>query len=371
MAIYLLVYSITLLCFISKKKILQNVGFIVLCLFTVLRYDVGNDYDNYFYGIESTANSFREHHYLDAIIHCRDLASIIIIFLCQYFPKPQLFVIGIYGVLSLILFRKSLFLLPGEKNLNLFWGFLGIYLLTIYPYSLNAIRQSVSIGAFCVSIKYIQKANIKRYLSLILIAFAFHTSAIILFPLYLIRKFKIGIILKSVVLIILTLGAFTGSWSPLFEKIKYFSVFYEGMSDTYLNAVEMNSGLGFLLKVILYFSIILVCQKKFPIISNIIFISLCLYLFSSSVAIFERIAFYLMFVSYLAIPLIMERRNISTQIIFQKYFISLTLLIYGGYETYKGAYGILPYKTIFSREIEYHNFKIRDYRNSINIHLGR
>ena len=57
--------------------------------------------------------------------------------------------------------------------------------------STNAVRQALAIGIFLNAIPYIVRGNPLKYAALILAAALFHKSALILLPLYLLRKIKL------------------------------------------------------------------------------------------------------------------------------------------------------------------------------------
>lgn len=59
--------------------------------------------------------------------------------------------------------------------------------------SINTIRNGISIMLFMLSIKFISKHNIKKYLFYILLAICFHKTALIFIPLYFFIKYKFRI----------------------------------------------------------------------------------------------------------------------------------------------------------------------------------
>lgn len=76
-----------------------------------------------------------------------------------------------------------------EQHRNiLFWGILLFFIAGPFLSSLNVIRQSIAFFVFLFSLQFIIKKDWRRYLVSIFVAFSFHSSSIILLPLYLVNR---------------------------------------------------------------------------------------------------------------------------------------------------------------------------------------
>lgn len=95
-----------------------------------------------------------------------------------------------------------------------------LYKLFIYG-NLVAVRQSVAIGLFLISIKYIEENKFYKYLIINIIGSCFHSSALILIPFFFIRKIdfkKVNLIkLISFTLLMMVIS------SPLLKIFAYIS----------------------------------------------------------------------------------------------------------------------------------------------------
>ncbi len=58
----------------------------------------------------------------------------------------------------------------------------------LFEYSLGIFRQMIALGILLLSIKYIQKRNVKKYLLLVAVAMSFHFTAILFLPMYWLSK---------------------------------------------------------------------------------------------------------------------------------------------------------------------------------------
>ncbi len=137
-------------------------------------------------------------------------------------------------------------------------------------WSMNGVRQFVSIAIFLYSINFIILKDFKRYILLILLASTFHTSALLLIPIYFIPYEKIWspyvwFVLFMCSLFIGNISALSDSLYPFFSNIVetfsmfkgYLSYFERGK----FNASEVNLGLGYAFRIIVAFFIFYFSEK--------------------------------------------------------------------------------------------------------------
>ena len=149
------------------------------------------------------------------------------------------------------------------KNFNFF---LIIFLYKMFFYdTFISMRQSVSMVIFFIALQFIEKKKPVKYWILCTIALFFHNSAIILFPLYFIRNFKISkktfMIINIVGLIFLILNI-TGIF--VFNPINVINILFSNnsialeKSNSYFDITEKISIIHsleyFVIAIILYFN---------------------------------------------------------------------------------------------------------------------
>ena len=69
-----------------------------------------------------------------------------------------------------------------------FWGVLLYFLIGPFFSSLNLVRQSLAFFVFLYSLRYIENREGKKYVVAMVLAFGFHTSSLVLAPLYFVNR---------------------------------------------------------------------------------------------------------------------------------------------------------------------------------------
>ncbi|WP_341659289.1 EpsG family protein [Vibrio sp.] len=179
-----------------KDKIIDYyLYFFVLCisvLFIGLRYEVGADYTEYsslFYSADSTRF---------------EPLSNIIFELFRYFGFT-------YNSLSLFLFVITVFLFTlSIKGLQYKTLLLVSFIFFLFVPLTSTIRQGLSLPFFILAI--INHDSIKKYILFSLLGSLFHASALILLPLYFVKKIRMT---KALFLILLCFSLILGYLNPI------------------------------------------------------------------------------------------------------------------------------------------------------------
>lgn len=160
----------------------------------------------------------------------------------------------------LVAFISWFFLFKGiaAKILPLFIFF--IFVDEYFFWSMNGIRQFVSISVFVYSVRFIHARNFKLYVFYIVLAALFHTSALILFILYFIPwdrvyKPKIWFVLFTVSLFLantpIILNSIESALMNLGNSIPVLSVYLKYFEGGRFEASTKEVGLGYFFKVII------------------------------------------------------------------------------------------------------------------------
>lgn len=195
---YILLYFIILFLNISyvvtKKKIMLKLLFIILVLFSGLRYEVGKDFTSYemvFTLIEKNIISYE--------ITKLEKGYLILLEVVNFFNGTQQLVFLIMAIISNYFIYKFIL----ETSDDIFMSISIFFLVGIYYASgFNGIRQYLAISIFLFSIKYIEEKNILKYFIFILIASLFHKSCFILIGLYFILRRNYSFMIQIMILII-------------------------------------------------------------------------------------------------------------------------------------------------------------------------
>jgi transmembrane protein EpsG len=226
-------------------------SFILIFLFLAFRYNYGNDYQAYlnlFYEVnkDSSLNIFDGYY--------REEPGWLL--LCRIF-KP----LGFFAMVAFLsAFSCISYYVFIKKHLPHSYYWLAIFIYVFNPgfllINMTQMRQFVALSIFLYAIDFIYKKDPIRYFLLILIASFFHSSALILLPVYLlfVKEFKIkswgSIILLS---IFFALFIFVGFISTYLSD---FIIIYYPKYAIYEDVSKLNSGFG-LVSIVVVFALII------------------------------------------------------------------------------------------------------------------
>ncbi len=149
--------------------------------------------------------------------------------------------------------------------------FFGILTNGFFFWTMSGLRQSIAIGIFFYAIKYIIEKKPWHYALSIVIASLFHTSALIMLPVYLLGKLQFN---KKVVLYLFLFSLFlVGNYQSIHEVFSdYISMLvtklgfsaYTGYLESQkltANLSRMGSGLGVVLRIAMFLYILYMSEK--------------------------------------------------------------------------------------------------------------
>jgi len=193
-----------------------------------------------------------------------------------------------------------------------------------YPYSLNILRQFVSISIFYYwGIKYINEKNLLRYLVIIFICSSIHLSSIILVPLYFLANKKYNIYVLLTIWLLSIFLAFFASGEDFFlffQKTQTFIELFYNLKRNYLagsQSLVIKSSYIRLITFNLLLLIALLNYKKFSkgdhlIFFNLFFISIVFYNILYQFMVLGRIVFYFEVSLIFLIPIVIVNLKSKT-----------------------------------------------------------
>ena len=359
--------------YIAKNKNLRYFyifSWIVIFLFLALRYNYGNDYQNYldyFLSLRErpsfeSIKSLVMDSLLYKMVYSNNQGVQLVIaesalnvefgwrLLCLLFQPLGFFSM----VASLALFDCIVYYSFIKRFVPPSYYWLAVFLYFFSPnmmlYLSTTMRQSVAVSLFVISIKYILNKEFFKYTGMIFLASLFHRSSIILLPLYLIN-IKINKSLAIGILFIYLSSFFLGEQLLLiFNKVtssyglKYF---------IYTEPIRTGLGLGMLFNLIILILLLFYYRNnsnKLVIFINLTIIYIILFPLKYTIPIISRLNMYFFPFFIVVYPYILIRKYRN----FPKYpFILLviyyTVAAFWGYThspIVRDSLG--TYKTIFS-----------------------
>ncbi len=336
----------------GNSKYGLKISFIIIFFFLAFRYNYGNDYTSYFDFFESIKSSSIIEFY-ESTDSRVEFGWIII---NKIFSSVGFFAL----VAVLALFNCIVYYHFIKKYVPVKYYWFGVFLYTFSPYimliQLSAMRQTIAILLFVLAIDFIISRRMYWYFVFIIIASFFHTSALILLPLYFLKdlnkKFSKSSIFIFPILFVLLLAmrGFTKDSITSIISSSYFDQ-YEG----YLNIEP--AGIGFMVPFSFGIMIIILIRTRFQNVKlrPLYMIALIYTLFTPIIYLFpmtNRLSFYFQIVNISVFPLILSLGKRSAfKLIFLGVMIIFTLymfFVFFNSNTWIDFYGV--YKTIFSSE---------------------
>jgi len=327
-----------------------RISFSIIFIFLGLRYNFGNDYQAYlnsFIGI----NSYNRIDFFDETVRLEPGW----VFLCRLFKPLGFFIF----VIALALINCIIYYHFIKKYVPVKYYWLAVFLYIFNPEFMlvhtSAMRQSVSIGLFIFSLDYLFKKDAIRYFLCVGIAWLFHSSSLILIPVFFLRllKWKINKAYIPIYISILILLFIFGNFFQLYlnQFVNNYFLQYEIYHD--IGGSGIGTGLG-LLYLSIPFTLLLYYEsfqkKEISLLFKISIFSFVFVPLSLMLLIITRIGMFFLPSTIIAYPIIQSSlKKPNSKTIFFVSLIFMTLYNYFQFfqsATYKTHFA--TYQTVFS-----------------------
>jgi len=345
----------TFFAYLAKYPRFQDglkMSFILIFLFLATRYNFGNDYENYhrlFFEINRSASPDLSGQSLSLSVEPAWI-------LLNWIFKP----FGFYAmVAALALFHCYAYFQLMTRYVPRDYYWLAILLYVLNPLflliQLSAMRQGVAICFFLVSLKYLSKRDALRYYLCIGAATLFHTSAIVLVPVFMI-SFYDGRISRTVAFVIVPLFI-TGflCCELLSSPLQDFVAGYFGRYASYRDPGEIGSGIGLCYQTVMLIGILYLATTESTtgessIMCKVAILNYILIPFSMIIQIVDRMEMYFQAATLAVFPMFLCKiKRIEPRIM-----LTVLMIAYVGVAYYKLFYtdlwhdSYISYKTLFS-----------------------
>lgn len=350
-------------CLSSSKKKSYFLVYLIIWLVSVLRYDIGADYENTVYdiidilkAIHSGGNVFD---YVSESM--KEPGLFLFCFLFSWFPSAHIFVIGGYATVFVIFLYKLLNHYQAHK-----WGVIIYFLSIIIFQAWDWIRQA---NAMIIMLYAISMFNVERYkksLIFVFLAIFFHYSVIFVIPfMFLFKKLSISNKKMAIVLFVSLLLAFLGIFKSVYELALSSIPFYGEMymaSDKYASFDEQNySSIPFVFSSIWFIFLVFFSKKEHHPWPELLFVGAILFMISGSSLLMDRTAWFFTCSQIVLTPLVC--RDNKKKIFNVLFFIMIILhfiLINRRFFIEGEGRGCVPYQTIMSDEASNLKFRYRE-----------
>lgn len=177
----------------SSQKTLNLIAIAMLALIAGLRNVGGTDFNVYrkiYNGIPKLGNFFQDYTVLDDKYSTFGVERLYLFFnsLCKTLHLSYYGFIFIHSMFMLFTMYFALRKYTSEFSIVIF-----VFLYKFYFYNVFiSLRQPITIALFFVMLRYMEKREWKKYFLLSIVCFMFHTSSIVLFPIYFLNRLKLS-----------------------------------------------------------------------------------------------------------------------------------------------------------------------------------
>ncbi len=345
-----------LFAYLAKYKNAQfslKISFSLIFIFLALRYNFGNDYEGYLRGFIEV-NHVAQIDYFNNSFHFEPGW----LFLCRLF-KP----IGFFGMTAVLaLFNCAVYYRFIKKFVPIKYYWLAVFLYIFSPEFMlihaSAMRQSLAISIFIFSLDYLYRKDAIRYFLCIGIAWFFHSSALILFPIYFLSYSNWKMNKKTTVILVTIFISLFMVLNSIGSFLNKFIATYFNQYEIYQDKGVIGTGLG-----VIYLSILFILvlhfensqNKETSLIFRIAIISFLFIPLSLPIQLIGRVAMYFTPATIITYPIIqMSLKKSNYKTIFIVSLISMTIFNYIQFflsEINRNYYG--TYHTIFT---SFHQF---------------
>lgn len=291
--IHIILFSVIVIALLGRKsKIGHKIAFLLLALFSAIRYEYGNDYLSY----------LKKFQYIKMGYESPFDNEILYTLLNRMMPSFYL-LIAVTSIFYIYQIYKLL-----ENNLKIKQIWLGLFIFLINPYlylmNLSAIRQCIAMCFFIIAVSFAHRKELKKYVLFIVIAALFHKSAILLLPVYVLMSEKS--VKKRHVLLIVAAIMLGLSFSGIHDVVELVLSFFNDVNYMYyMQDAATNSLRATILSGIYLIYILFNLPKlkgKYVIYGKLYLISTILAVLAYRLSMFTRIQMYFDIFSVVILP---------------------------------------------------------------------
>ncbi len=366
--LFLLFFTVILLSYYERhpkyNKLLYLVYF-VLTLFSVIRYDIGNDYSEHFEIAKWSINMMTKNNSIIWIANDLDIevSFVFLAWLFKWSNFPFFYINAFYSICTWSL----LFFICKRYNCHK-WGVV-IYIICGYLFNnWDWIRQSLSMMIIIYGYQFVNGKNFLKYFLCVSCATFIHNSAFLMLPCYFLKYFKAGNRFYIIAVVVLLLAYWSNAL--LFVKERIISLFlnfeeYEAYGNLTGTANIGNfDTIAYKIRVtfIIFLWTFVICNlKNLNFLRNCLLIGLYLFTISLGSLVLSRIGYYFLEFGIIAFPISL----VSTSYLKKKrifYGFAIIMFLFFCYDIVNlRVRGCMPYETVFSESFERGIFRQSDF----------
>ncbi len=341
-------------------------AYALLILVSVIRFDIGADYENHATMFLRRAQILN-HGTLTLMDYLKPEPLIyLFIYLYKGLDFCYVYVFGTISVVSIVLMYKAL----DYYKVHTLGILVYIVSFTLFQ-SWDWARQGMALSFFLFSLRYAEARNPWKYLACIFLAVISHYSAFLLVPMYLVYRYTprhrhTSMVICAVLFFMFCLVE-VGIFSSLHERLVSLIPFY---GQIYSKTGYMQNGEGtyhtstYIMSVLIYIAIIFFSRKEHAGLVALLGLGAFVYIIAGGNLNFTRMAWYATSIQIILIPkILMDSDTVNYNKMFVRYlYLFMVMFAIFEYVYIKSNFrDVVPYETVFSEEFDRQQFRIRAY----------
>ena len=354
----------------NKSPYALIMGYGILAMISVFRYDIGNDYLNYMEYVNHIAQRAEMgKSFLDQWLNNEFNVEIGFYFfscLFSWIPNSYVIVIGLYSLISLIFLFYTLNHYNGYHTLGVFMYIVSGIMFCTWDW----VRQSVPIMISLYSLLYIEKKQIFHFVVIIACGSLFHKTILILIPFYFLSYIHINKRIIAFVMLIISILYIYGFFEDALMNLMQYADFIDGY-EWYANAeqgIEKIETMGYKLRSLFYMFfwgvIILMLPRTEYVKITFLFVGAILFLVVSGSLALTRISYYFTVCCIVALPCvwyqIKSEKSPVPKLLLMVLLVMISILWMRDVITANNR-GCTPYDSIFSDNFTEQRHRSRNY----------
>lgn len=166
-----------------NNKIITGLSLAIPVIIASLRYNVGTDYVNYVTIYNNVSGLSLGQFLTDSTLGI-EIGFYTLIKLSELISNNSLFLFAISSFLTILFFHLGVVRYRLKHPALVYL----LFLLIIFPLTLNVVRQGIAISICFYALAFIIEGKPKKYFFWIIMASLFHTTSLFLLPIYFLRK---------------------------------------------------------------------------------------------------------------------------------------------------------------------------------------
>lgn len=330
-----------------KTKLARNLNVFFMLfipsLFAGLRYGIGTDYPTYSkifeyakYGMQTRVEIGYD--YLNIIVSKLGGNVQIVLFIAT-------FITTFFIYLSLI---------SQKDKISVGIGML-VYMLLFYQSSFNVVRMMLAVAISLYNIKNIQERKFMKFIFWLVVAMSFHTSAIVLMPIYFMCNFisekKYKFIRWGLYLVVfMFMLNYNQILQPIFDSISIFNYYTKYLDNSGGNTYGISLSIIYFIYLIPGFFLnrkIVEKEKRYFLFYTLLILGILLKLSGYFTAGYvDRISTYFLIVLVIVVPYYLKELANKKNLIFGYMFIIYIFVMWFLEYFYWGNHGTVPYQWV-------------------------